>query len=68
MLRRSYDTPEQTAKSAELAKKVTSLVVSSDVTYKEAYNALELVMETLETKAKPVIVPDIPQDDSGPMS
>ena len=51
MIRRSYGTVEQTEASKNLAKEVTSLIVSSNVTYMEAQNALELVLETLENKA-----------------
>ncbi len=56
MICRSYGSVEQTEASKNLAKEVTSLVVSSNVTYREAQNALELVLETLETGTRPVIV------------
>lgn len=56
MICRSYGSVEQTEVSKNLAKEVTSLVVSSNVTYREAQNALELVLETLETGTRPVIV------------
>ena len=41
MLKRSYEPPRTNEKTLSLAKKVTSLIVSSDVTYKEAMDALE---------------------------
>lgn len=68
MLSRSYGPVEQTGKSKQLAEEVTLLVVNSNVTYKEAQNALELVLETLETKTRPVIVQDPVQGDSKSMS
>ena len=68
MLNRSYGSVEQTEKSQQLAEKVTLLVVSSNVTYKEAQSALELALETLETKARLVIDQSPRQGDSGSMS
>lgn len=69
MLSRSYGTPvAQTEQSAQLAEEVTSLIVGSNVTYKEAQNALELVLEILETKTRPVIAQDPVQGDSKSMS
>lgn len=67
MLSRSYGPVEQTEKSKQLAEKVTLLVVSSNVTYKEAQNAMELVLETLEAKARLVIDQSPLQGDSGSM-
>ena len=64
MLGRSYGTPEQTEKSKQLAEKVTLLVVNSNVTYREAHNALELVLEMLETGTRPVTVQGPAQVDS----
>ena len=64
MLSRSYGTPEQTEQSKQLAEKVTLLVVNSNVTYREAQNALELALETLETKTRPVTVQGPAQGDS----
>ena len=68
MIRRSYGTVEQTEASKNLAKEGTSLIVSSNVTYMEAQNALELVLETLETRTRPVIVQGPVQGDSKLMS
>lgn len=68
MLSRSYGPVEQTEESRKLAKEVTLLVVNSNVTYREAQNALELVLETLETKTRPVIDQDPVQGDSRSMS
>ena len=68
MLSRSYGPVDQTEESKKLAEEVTLLVVNSNVTYKEAQNALELVLETLETKTRPVIAQDPAQGGSKSMS
>lgn len=56
MLKRSYEPPCVNEKTMSLAKKVTSLIVDSNVTYKEAVDALECALTVLETETKPIIV------------
>ncbi len=65
MLKRSYEPPRTNEKTLSLAKKVTSLIVSSDVTYKEAMDALEYALTLLELETKPIIVLAPEQVDLG---
>ena len=55
---RSYNpmSTEHSEAVVSLAEKITELVVSSSVTYKEADEALTVAQDLIETKTRPVSV------------
>ena len=53
-VRIAYRTDKPNEKSVDLAEKVTALVIDSDVTYKEAMDALEAAQDLLMEKTVPV--------------
>lgn len=58
MVLRPYTTEdkEYDERVVALAKKITELVVSSSVTFKEADDALVFAQDYLQTKTRPIIV------------
>lgn len=54
-MRRSYRVDEPNEASIKLAEKITALIITSTVTYKEAMDALDATENMLTDKTRPVM-------------